>query len=648
MKEHFSQRPVARLCVLCLTGLHIAGGLAAQSAATPPVKPPTPHLAPITGAQIDETRAKTVITVTPATLRAGFQKARANLTAGIATKVVLRPGTYRESLSDLTWDTGKARDTLLVIQGTPGKTVWSGADVFPLSTWKKTPDGLLVHAWPNRFGNLGNFWAPQGNIAYRREMAFVDGITLRPQVLETYQISGLSHAQSTGITYTYLGLRDPAKTLKPGDFGVVERPENGAGRVLVRLPVGVKPGERSIELSVRPILFHPGGKRNLVLRGIDFIRCANPMPDADYHTPGFANGSPVAFSAGAGNIRIDRCRFLWNSGTALSLTGTGWTVRHSVFNNNGLSGISTDGDCRNLVFEGDETSFNCWRSWRAGENDWSYGGIKIQTTADQQISHHLALANCSTGLWWDISCRRVDVTDSVSLENANCDLKYEFSYGPFSGHRLVLGGSKWGPTYICTTTGNGSLDSSIVYKDYPKDHDRTPVPVASLLSYRRGDEPKDPPINRGIYAITDSIVVAGPRTPFVVDDEWWDDPKDDANWNGSTPIFQSVTRDNIYWALGHPPRFTIHLSRTLPLDGSADWSTFQQQAADTGSRLIDPKLVDPRNDDFRIAPDSPLYAQRARWPQYQLPAARLREMRAFFAWLGCPPEGPSAPPKDEP
>jgi len=199
-------------------------------AAPPAIVRPLAPAAKITGAAINERQACAVITVTPATVRAGLLKAQANLQAGVPTRVVFEPGVYRADASDLKWDAGKAHDTLLILEGTPGKTVLSGADVFPLSTWKRQGD-LLVHDWPYRFGNFAPFWGPPNLIAYRREMAFVGNGAMRPEVLETYKIGGLGNWSSGGVTYEYTGLRDPAKTLTPGSFGVTERPETDRGAV---------------------------------------------------------------------------------------------------------------------------------------------------------------------------------------------------------------------------------------------------------------------------------------------------------------------------------------------------------------------------------------------------------------------------------
>ena len=54
--------------------------------------------------------------------------------------------------------------------------------------------------------------------------------------------------------------------------------------------------------------------------------------------------NPVTFGEHRGNpsndVLIDRCQFLWNSGTGLMVGGNYWTVRDSLFKYNGCSGMA--------------------------------------------------------------------------------------------------------------------------------------------------------------------------------------------------------------------------------------------------------------------------------------------------------------------
>lgn len=589
----------------------------------------------VTGATINEKIVRTTIIVdtagspgTSRTLQEGFTKAHESLTAGTPTRIIIRPGVYRESVTQRDWNAGRARETLLVVEGTPGKTILTGADVFPLKEWRRDGD-LLIHDWPHAFGNFAPFWGPKGLIAHRSELAFVNGIALRPQPLEEYKISGMGEWAGK-VVYEYRGTRDPAKTFKPGEFGVAERPENG-GKIYVRLPAGAKPTENGIEVSVRRKFIDFGRKRNLVLRGLDIVRWANPQPGAYADTPiDFrADGANVA-----GNIIIEKCRFLWNSGTALSLTGRNWTIRDSVFNYNGMSGISTTGICTNILMEGCETSFNAWRAWRGGEADWNFGGVKMHEADGSRVTRHLALGNCSPGLWWDVYCGMTEVSDSVTLANVSSNLKWELSVGPFVGRRLVIGGAKIADDYVSNNVGDSRLENSILYHNgtNAKDDKRA---VAILISYPREDpHGQRQKIVRGVYGIKSCLIVAGSKTPLLLRGESWGD---DNSW-----FFRADLQNNVYYAIGRDPKFLLHL---VPGDiFTVGFSDFTEKATDRGGRLLDPKLRDPQNFDFRFAPDSPLKAEANRYPQYVLPVARRRELRVFWDWLETSPDGPGLPP----
>ena len=608
--------------------------LASPPALVRPLMPSAPTVA-VTGAAINERSARVVIPVTPATLRAGLQKAQNNLAAGIATKVVMGPGIYRTDAADLIWDQGKVRDTLLILEGVPGKTVWTGADVFPLSTWQKTADGLLVHDWPYKFGNYAPSWGPKKIIAHRSEMAFVAAGSLRQEVLETYKVNGGTDLFAGGeLTYDYTGLRDPAQALTPGTFGVTERTENG-GKVYLRLPLGNSPSENGIELSVRRQLLNFGAKQNVVVRGIDFIRCAGPQP-------GYVSLTPVTFSGSGGNapknVLIDRCRFLWNSSTGLNITGDNWTVRNSVFEYNGFSGIGAGG-CHNILFDGNETNFNVWRAWRGGESGWSYAGVKMHETTGQRVVHHLSLGNLTMGFWWDVHCHDITLEDSVFLANTGNGVMWELSRGPFYGKRLLCAGgnSDFCSPLLMMNIGTGLVEDSIFYNDYPGGEKKNSS--ISFASFTRDDpHAKREAITRGIYEVRHSLIVGGPRQEALVRAE---------NWNAPADMLTPKTEDNVYFSQHGQTMFRTHL--TASDDYSLkDLPTYEKIADDTGSRWLNPKLRDPKKYDFRLAPDSPLQAEAMRYPSYVLPEAKRRELSAFWKWLRVTsPDGPGAPPTDE-
>src|SRR5690606_6597834 len=95
---------------------------------------------------------------------------------GIATRVIVHPGTYRESLVGAFRGTSGSTITFEAAQ--PGTAIVSGADVFPY--WTCTA-GVCEHAWPYRWGEAENPWPNDvdiGPLALRREIVFVDGANL--------------------------------------------------------------------------------------------------------------------------------------------------------------------------------------------------------------------------------------------------------------------------------------------------------------------------------------------------------------------------------------------------------------------------------------------------------------------------------------
>ncbi|MCG9895040.1 MAG: right-handed parallel beta-helix repeat-containing protein, partial [Fimbriimonadaceae bacterium] len=341
-------------------------------------------------------------------LRAGFRAALELLADGVPVVLRLQPGTYRESVLDLDWGRGKAAATPLVIEGAgpADRVIWTGSDVIPRSRWKEEGDGLISAPWPHRFGLFGYQWTAAGLIAHRRELLFIGDRPLMPRILEETEVIGASQNPDLGgvLEHRFKSARDPKSVLKPGEFGVVDRDPLG-GRIYARLPEGAS-GE--IEASVRRSLLDLTGKSSVVLRNLTFQRAANDES-------AYSRANAVVFGGPeepSNNVLIEGCRFVWNSSTGLQIHGRNWTIRNSVFNWNGVSGISS-GPSENILFDGVETSWNVWRAWRGGEILYYTGGVKMHEVRRHTVLNHRAVGNATAGLWWDIFCRDVLVDGAV-------------------------------------------------------------------------------------------------------------------------------------------------------------------------------------------------------------------------------------------
>jgi hypothetical protein len=608
-------------------------------------EPSAPGVPTASGAHVDERLVRQVVVVSPSTgpylrLADGFRAAHAFLVQGIPTRIVIEPGVYRETVSGLDWREGKAADTPLIVEG-KGDVTWTGADVFPSSQWTQD-HGLWSHSWPYRFGNFGYSWSPKGLIGHRSELAFVNGHGLRPRILERYEVTGVAQdpAKSGQVAYRYLGMGDPHTLLRPGEFGVLERPEN-APQIVFRPEAGEAIGPNSIEVSVRRNLLDLRGKSQVVLRNITFTRVANN--DDDYG----ANNA-IRFSIDdrlrSSDVLIDRCRVLWSAQTGLHIDGKHWTIRDSEFSFNGGSGLagarSTD-----ILWERNRTNFNVWRLWQAGELGYYTGGFKMQETTRHTIRGHESIGNCTMGAWWDIHCRDVRVSDLVAVGNA-ANLQFELCEGPFVADWMLLAGGRAGDGQLrLWEHGATSIRHSILYSNY---RGSGTTGLYNLRWFGRTDRhAKISKITAGVNFASDNVFVGGPNVPNfgMIDDIRG------ADWSASEPMsYRGV--DNVFWnptAPNFASRWIKDGDRNGELAakaiGVADWMT-SRTYSETGARSFDPRLQDPQHGDYRFAPTSPLYPVRNHYPQVVLTAELRRVWDWFIQWSGYQPNVWNTPPAE--
>lgn len=588
----------------------------------------------VTGASLDESLIERTLHVPSAhfaDLGQAFLEAHRLLVDGTSVRILIEPGTYRESVLGLDWSHGKAAETPLVIEGR-GEVVWSGSDLFPPKRWKREGE-LLSHRWPHRWGNFAWSWGPKSLIGHRSELMFVNGKPLYPRILETYEVTGIKQdpAVINQVAYRYTGLLDPASTLASGQFGVIERAKNGP-RIVFRPPPGFDLASSTIEVGVRKRLLDLSGKHDVVLRGIIFQHCAND--DREY---GYLN--PVTFGRDAQssrNVLIDRCRFLWNSGTGLMMAGRDWTIRDCEFSFNGFSGLA-GGKTENALWQRNTTNFNVWRAWRGGELGYFTGGFKLHETRGHRIEGHTAIGNCTMGAWWDVHCHDVVVNDLTAIGNA-ANVQFELCTGPLWGERWLVAAGKAGDGQVrFWEHGHTTLRHSILYSDYAGAGDTA---LYNLRWFGR-DDPHSA-MNRlvaGRNLAEGCLFVAGPNVPNF---GMMDDIRG-PEWTAREPMTY-VGRRNWFWRAGDPDfhrRWILDEYRTGELAARrhpiADWmrpGTYLEESP----TLADPGLVDPAGYDFRFREDSPLWAKREQYPQIRLSPELLAQWRWFTQWSGYQPD----------
>ncbi len=453
------------------------------------------------GAHIDRSAFVHTLRVDPAgetltTLTDAMDAALPHLAAGEGVRIVLAAGTYRETLGHVVFDDVAAHAALAIVGEKQGEVIISGSDV--VTDWRPLGDGLFETSWPHDWGNWAFPWETPEVIGHRAEMVFADDRPLRQVLLERYDydVTGvLDDHGERAQSWTYAGAADPA-TLRPWEFGVFEREENG-DRLVIRLPAGITPLDVALEVSTRRQAFRfdggdfvASGKHNLLLSNLTFIHFAS-------RTRGYGEEATIALGRGSTDIAIDRCRFLWNNAHGLSLTASGATIRDSDFNFNGFCGIAGELDA--ALLERNETNFNNWRGAMGGQRGWWLAGMKLARSNGQVVRDHSAMGNLAAGVWYDIHNTDIRIFDLVVAANHGSGLFLELSQGPFLVERL------W-------SVGNArALDVSIVGDLVVRDAhlQRTTNATMRLKDAEFGE----PVLNWQWYERTDSHAMEEPLTP---------------------------------------------------------------------------------------------------------------------------------------
>ncbi len=574
------------------------------------------------GATLDPATASVVVAVGPGagmapTIREGLDRALPQLEAGTPVRIQLAAGTWREVVDQPTWS-DKAATTLLVIEAAPGSEVeWSGADRIAAAAWRDEGDGIWSIPWTHDFGTFSYSWATPLPLGGRRELVRIDGRPLMPVLLERQKTEGTWDAWSgKPIPFAFAGFTKPVDGLRPGQFAVAERPENGE-RLWVRLAPGEHPGDR-VEVSVREHLLHLGGKSHVALRGIRFTGCANGQRDYLSHGPVMGLGD---------DLLVEDCRFRWNSGGGFATSGRGVTLRRVEASCNGFSGLGAGGG--DVRWESVVMNANGWRGLLGGMPGWFIGGAKSHEVDGHVVQGCIAVGNLVPGIWWDIHVRNVRVENAFLLWNA-INYQMELSEGPFHLVRVLAAGGiadepekpgASGPNAIILNADRALVEDSIFWTD-------TAAGAYEVMWYERDDEhAKRKPLHGREHVLRHSVVAGGARIRDLIHES-----NIGSRSGASYATFRHVGIGNLFW---HPTKhevFALHGA-----DWQATWmdlAAWQATGRERDATWADPGFRDPAAGDFTLRADSPLRARADRLPLWRVPEAMRAEVEMVHAWLG--------------
>lgn len=365
------------------------------------------------------------------TIAAAADVAVSNNQAGIGTKVVVNPGTYRESISLR----AKQKDTSMPITfqaKTKGTAIISGADVWTGWAAYSGNSNIYTHHWGNKWGMCpvdDDGLVPEEDILRRQEMIMVNGTSLA-------QVLSLS-------------------AMRQSTFYVDEKKKTA----YVWPMSGTNMGTATVEVATRSSLLFVSGKSNMVFRGLTFQYANSCRAD-----------SAVALQGAATNILFDKDSFLWNNATGIKITSSfNTTVQKSVANYNGIDGM-----------KGLETKYDLWQDIQARYNGWrgaqgvyyntGVAGMHFVKGHNQTLKNVDSSFNLTFGFHWDTDHQNVTADALLASENLLANGFIEKNQGPMtvSNSYFCSGDPYTGPNNLgfelrnsenITLTGNTILNN---------------------------------------------------------------------------------------------------------------------------------------------------------------------------------------------
>ncbi len=412
------------------------------------------------------------------TISRAAQRAHENKRRGIGTKVLIRPGVYREQVI-LPIKEGETTAPLIFEAAVGGKVILSGSDVW--TGWQRVEGNVYRHAWPYHWGMAPYPRGWEGEVILppvvrRREMVFLNG-TLLEQAL---------------------AYRD----LKDNSFYVSEQDST----LYLRAAPGLDVEKAAIEVSTRSPLFRAQSQHNLVLRGMQFVQGNTPLSEG-----------AVAITDSS-DVLIANCDFSWNSSIGLLASGvSNLTLRHNSANHNGAAGI--DGyQWKRAFLEGNETSYNNWRGAWGGFTGWAPAGTKVALLHEGTIRDHRSFGNQCRGFWLDSDNSHVTVEGALWCRNLRDGVFVEANAGPILIRNSVIAGNQNGSGIAGANSAGVSLVRNLIYGNARSQIEITGVLDRTVTDWETGATRN---VQASHWTLRENLVASSePAQPLLLTPNW--------------------------------------------------------------------------------------------------------------------------------
>lgn len=310
-------------------------------------------------------------------------------TASPAATIVLRSGTYRESI-------GVVRKRLH-IRSYPGERVWlKGSEV--VDAWERTGRGWMHDGWSPDFCRdcfIPEIIDPRHPNAGLADMVFLDGEPLR-QVAERAAVT-------------------------EGTFFVDPDEET--------LLIGNDPEGRTVEAAARSWLLQFDGPRaaGSSLRGIGVAHYASRQ---EYGREG---AMVVVNSA---KVTLENNAFSWAASSGAAVFAPGARVVDNVFSDNGLVGMMAN-RADGIRMSGNLVTRNNREHFALSGPAIGAAGVKITRTARPVVRRNSFVDNTGAGWWCDLGCTNAAVLGNTTRGNVKHGLFYEVSSDALIASNLI-------------------------------------------------------------------------------------------------------------------------------------------------------------------------------------------------------------------
>jgi hypothetical protein len=469
------------------------------------------------------------------TISAATSTAETNNHHGTGTKIIINPGTYRETITLM----GNQYYTAMPItfQANGSGVVVSGA--VRNQNWQPYASNPAIYttSWTHNWGlcapELSGNGPREADIVLRREMIFVDGVLLT-QVLKVGQ-------------------------MREGTF-FVDETNNLA---YIWPAAGTDISTADVEVATLPELFHLVSVSHVVVRGITF-KYANSCRD----------NTAVYVAGSATNILFDSDNFLWNNSVGLHFFTpvSNITVQNAVSSHNGQAGMMAV-SVKYGLWRSVTTSFNNWRGAQGSYYNWSSAGIHFFSDHDVTVSGLVTAYNQTHGVHWDTDNANVTVSNMLATGNLADGAVVEKSEGPVAvsnshfcrNNQGVKNSYLYQGGFVLRNSEHVSLTNSVLYNNQ--------ITQIDVIGQRGGIEGSNWETGQTYNLKTQNFTHTGNVIQAVgTQNTLTDSYLNGADWTAFQTTLNS--NKNVWWNSSNHTVFEVPVSTMHPLSG---WQSVTSQ-----------------------------------------------------------------------